>query len=111
MPPGPLFGGTPAFAVPYGLGFRLVERWQFNLVQVIKASSGELPNAYPVDEHGCREDTTLGRIAAAGPTDCQGEHGRKPIAGVVERPPQVAGIAVDWDGLRRYEKYGFAPST
>jgi mannosyltransferase len=37
MPPGPLFGGTPAFAVPYGLGFRLVERWQFNLVQVIKA--------------------------------------------------------------------------
>ena len=37
MPPGPLFGRTPAFAVPYDLGFRLVERWQFNLVQVIKA--------------------------------------------------------------------------
>ncbi len=38
MPPGPLFGGTPAFAVPRDLGYRLLERWQFNLVQVIKAT-------------------------------------------------------------------------
>ena len=38
LPPGPLFGGTPAFSVPRDLGFRLVERWQFNLVQVIKAT-------------------------------------------------------------------------
>ncbi len=38
MPPGPRFGATPAFAVPRDLGFRLVERWQFNLVQVIKAT-------------------------------------------------------------------------
>jgi len=38
MPPGPLFGGTPAFSVPRDLGFRLTERWQFNLVQVIKAA-------------------------------------------------------------------------
>jgi mannosyltransferase len=37
LPPGPRFGATPAFAVPRDLGFRLVERWQFNLVQVIKA--------------------------------------------------------------------------
>ena len=37
IPPGPVYGPTPAFAVPHGLGFRLVERWQFNLVQVIKA--------------------------------------------------------------------------
>jgi mannosyltransferase len=37
LQPGPLYGATPAFAVPHGLGFRLVERWQFNLVQVIKA--------------------------------------------------------------------------
>ncbi len=37
LPPGPLFGGTSAFAVPRELGFRLEERWQFNLVQVIKA--------------------------------------------------------------------------
>jgi len=37
LPPGPLYGATPAFAVPRELGFRLVERWQFNLVQVIKA--------------------------------------------------------------------------
>lgn len=38
LPPGPQYGGTPAFAVPRDLGFRLVERWQFNLVQVIKAT-------------------------------------------------------------------------
>ncbi len=37
LPPGPRYGPTPAFAVPHDLGFRLVERWQFNLVQVIKA--------------------------------------------------------------------------
>src|SRR5581483_4986699 len=38
LAPGPKFGATPAFSVPNGLGFRLVERWQFNLVQVIKAT-------------------------------------------------------------------------
>jgi mannosyltransferase len=37
LPPGPLYGATPAFAVPHDLGFRLVQRWQFNLAQVIKA--------------------------------------------------------------------------
>lgn len=37
LPPGPVYGPTPAFAVPHDVGFRLVERWQFNLVQVIKA--------------------------------------------------------------------------
>jgi mannosyltransferase len=37
--PGPRFGATPAFSVPQYLGFRLVERWQFNLVQVIKAEN------------------------------------------------------------------------
>jgi len=37
LPPGPDYGATPAFAVPHDLGFRLVERWQFSLVQVIKA--------------------------------------------------------------------------
>jgi mannosyltransferase len=37
LPPGPVYGPTPAFAVPHDMGFRLVERWQFNLVQVIKA--------------------------------------------------------------------------
>ncbi len=37
LQPGPVYGATPAFAVPHDLGFRLVERWQFNLVQVIKA--------------------------------------------------------------------------
>ena len=38
LPPGEHFGVTPAFAVPRDLGFRLLERWQFNLVQVIKAA-------------------------------------------------------------------------
>jgi mannosyltransferase len=38
LPPGPRYGATPAFAVPHDLGFRLVERWQFNLVQVFKAT-------------------------------------------------------------------------
>jgi mannosyltransferase len=38
LPPGDLFGVTPAFSVPNDLGFRLLERWQFNLVQVIKAA-------------------------------------------------------------------------
>jgi mannosyltransferase len=37
LPPGQLFGSTPAFAVTHDLGLRLVERWQFNLVQVIRA--------------------------------------------------------------------------
>jgi mannosyltransferase len=37
MEPGPLFGGTPAFAVTREHGYRLLKRWQFNLVQVIKA--------------------------------------------------------------------------
>jgi mannosyltransferase len=38
VPPGQRFGDTPAFSVPNDLGFRLLERWQFNLVQVIKAT-------------------------------------------------------------------------
>jgi mannosyltransferase len=38
LPPGPQFGNTPAFAVSAQTGFRLLERWQFNLVQVIRAS-------------------------------------------------------------------------
>jgi mannosyltransferase len=38
LPPGPLFGGTPAFTVSADMGFRLLERWQFNLVQVIRAA-------------------------------------------------------------------------
>ena len=36
LPPGPRFGADNAFWVPHDLGFRLVERWQFNLAQVIK---------------------------------------------------------------------------
>ena len=38
LPPGPRFGASPAFAVTHDLGFRLLERWQFSLVQVIRAT-------------------------------------------------------------------------
>jgi mannosyltransferase len=38
LAPGPQFGNTPAFAVSAQMGFRLLERWQFNLVQVIRAA-------------------------------------------------------------------------
>ncbi|HZA10215.1 hypothetical protein [Mycobacterium sp.] len=38
IPPGPRFATANAFWVPRELGFRLVERWQFNLAQVIKAT-------------------------------------------------------------------------
>lgn len=37
LPPGRLFARHPAFFVPARLGFRLVERWQFNQSQVIRA--------------------------------------------------------------------------
>jgi mannosyltransferase len=43
LPPGPQFGNTPAFSVPNGMGFRLLERWQFNLVQVIRAARQTAP--------------------------------------------------------------------
>jgi mannosyltransferase len=36
--PGQRFEDTPAFAVPRDLGFEFLERWQYNLVQVIKAT-------------------------------------------------------------------------
>ena len=55
-PARPLYGVTPAFAVPHDLGFRLVQRWQFNLVQVIQ---GRAVNRYQtrdvVDKHLARE--------------------------------------------------------
>jgi mannosyltransferase len=38
LPPGVHFGEADAYRVPHDLGFRLVERWQFNLAQVIKAT-------------------------------------------------------------------------
>jgi mannosyltransferase len=38
LPPGPQFGNTAAFLVPHGMGFQLSERWQFNLVQVLRAA-------------------------------------------------------------------------
>ncbi|WP_101950651.1 glycosyltransferase family 39 protein [Mycobacterium sp. 3519A] len=36
--PGQRFSDTPAYAVPNSLGFQFVDRWSFNLVQVIKAT-------------------------------------------------------------------------
>jgi len=36
--PGQRFEDTAAYAVPNGQGFRFLDRWQFNLVQVVKAT-------------------------------------------------------------------------
>jgi len=57
--------------------------------------------------------TAAGKLPRAGspaptPTDREGEHGRQPIAGIVERPSQVAGIAVDRYGLRRHTEVRFS---
>jgi mannosyltransferase len=38
LAPGAHFGGAPAYRVTHQLGFRLVERWQFNFAQVMKAT-------------------------------------------------------------------------
>lgn len=37
LAPGQRFGASPAYLIPAGLGFRLVERWQFNVGQVVKS--------------------------------------------------------------------------
>jgi hypothetical protein len=36
--PAQRFEDTAAYAVPNGQGFRFLDRWSFNLVQVIKAA-------------------------------------------------------------------------
>ncbi|MEZ0363217.1 hypothetical protein ACAG26_05870 [Mycobacterium sp. pUA109] len=38
LPPGRVFGRTPDFRVLHTLGFRVVQRWQFNRTQVIKST-------------------------------------------------------------------------
>jgi mannosyltransferase len=38
LSPGPSFGDAPAYQVPHRLGFRLVERWQFNFAQVLRST-------------------------------------------------------------------------
>jgi mannosyltransferase len=38
LPAGPAFGDAPASRITHFLGFRLVERWQFNFAQVMKAT-------------------------------------------------------------------------
>jgi mannosyltransferase len=37
LPPGPRFAQANAYWVPHDLGFRLVERWQFNIAEVLKS--------------------------------------------------------------------------
>jgi mannosyltransferase len=37
LPPGPRLGSVPVYQVPYGYGFRIVERWQFNFAQITKS--------------------------------------------------------------------------
>jgi mannosyltransferase len=38
LSPGPVFGRAPAYQVPKTLGFRIVERWQFNFAQVTRST-------------------------------------------------------------------------
>jgi mannosyltransferase len=38
LPAGPAFGDAPAYGITRFLGFHLVERWQFNFAQVMKAT-------------------------------------------------------------------------
>jgi mannosyltransferase len=38
LPPGPLLGHAPAYQFAGELGFRIVERWQFHRVQVVKST-------------------------------------------------------------------------
>ena len=111
--PGPLFGGTPAFSVPRDLGFRLLERWQFNLVQVIKAatiSASDYQTRIQSTSMSAGK-VTQGGIACARPTNREVEDWEHPVAGIVERPPEVAGLPETGMGFGGTLKYGFAPST
>ncbi len=38
VPPGPRLSRAPAYQVPHQMGFRVVERWQFNFAQVTKST-------------------------------------------------------------------------
>ena len=38
VPAGPRLSRTPDFQVPHKMGFRIVERWQFNFAQVTKST-------------------------------------------------------------------------
>jgi mannosyltransferase len=38
LPPGPRLGRAPAYRVPEGFGFHVVERWQFSFAQVAKST-------------------------------------------------------------------------
>lgn len=36
--PGPRLGAVPAYRIPLGMGFHIVERWQFNFAQITKST-------------------------------------------------------------------------
>lgn len=38
LDPGPRLGRAPAYRVPEGMGFHIIERWQFNFAQVVKST-------------------------------------------------------------------------
>src|SRR6202011_5212449 len=46
-------------------------------------------------------------VAGAGPTNREVQDRKHPVAGIVERPPHVAGSAVDLYGLRRHTEVRF----
>jgi mannosyltransferase len=38
LDPGPRLQRAPAYQVPHGLGFHIVERWQFSFAQVVRST-------------------------------------------------------------------------
>jgi mannosyltransferase len=38
LAPGPRLGAVPVYQIPYRMGFRIVERWQFNFAQITKST-------------------------------------------------------------------------
>jgi mannosyltransferase len=47
LKPGTVFGRAPAYQVPRSLGFRIVERWQFNFAQVTRSENTAPPYFRP----------------------------------------------------------------
>ena len=37
LAPGPRLGAVPVYQIPFRMGFRIVERWQFNFAQITKS--------------------------------------------------------------------------
>lgn len=38
LAPGPRLGGAPVYQIPFRMGFRIVERWQFSFAQIVEST-------------------------------------------------------------------------